>query len=182
METSMRTQGLMGTAVRTAAVLLLVWAGTAVAAEGEVVISGAQPSKRKVVSPAGGRASLFGPVKLTPRLKDATGIVYLLLEGVTFDPAGGNESQLFLVDAKDSAKELQIDPANYVGSAANVSGMPSKGLNLTLEINDFKADDKEFKARTHLKAMDQVFLALVVTRGKVSFRRALLTTEPPPAK
>jgi len=180
MNSSMRVQGVLGTAVRTAAVLLAVWAGAAMATEGEVVISGAAPAKRKVVAPMGGRALLFGPVKLTRALKETKGVISLRLEGVTFDPTAGNESQLYIVDAKGTAKAIRIDPAHYVGSTANVAGSTVGTIHVSLELNDFDVGGKAMKARTSFQAMDEVFLALVVTRGELRFRRAVLSAEPPP--
>jgi hypothetical protein len=182
MKTRMRARGLLGTAARTAAVLLAVWAGAAMASEGEVVISGAAPAKRKAVSPVGGRALLFGPVKLTQALKETKGVISVHLEGVTFDPTTGNESQLYVVDAKGTAKALRIDPVNYVGSAANVAGGTVGTADMSLEINDFEVAGKAMKAKTNFQAMDEVFLALVVTRGELRFRRAVLSAEPPPSK
>ena len=165
-----------------AAVLFLPFlSGTAVAGE-RVVISGTQPSKRKVASPVEGRTLLFGPVKLTRELTEAPGIVYLILEGVTFDPEVGSAAELYLVDAAGKAAQVEVDPANYVGSAANVAGGKPQAIDVILEINDFKAGDKEFKARTRLRTMNQAFLALVVKQGRVQFRRAVMTTESPAEK
>ena len=152
--------------------------GTAVARE-RVVISGTQPSKRKVASPGEGHTLLFGPVKLTRELKEAPGIVYVLLEGVTFDPSVGSAAELYLVDAAGKTEQVEIDPTNYIGSAANVIGGKPREIDITLEINDFKVEDKEFKVRTRFRTMNQVFLALVVRQGQVRFRRAVMTTESP---
>lgn len=162
-----------------AAVLFLPFSsGTAVAHE-RVVISGTQPSKRKATFPGESRTLLFGPVKLPQEIKEAPGVVYLILEGVTFDPEVGNAAELYLVDATGGTARVEVDPANYIGSAANVAGGKPQAIDVILEINDFKAGDKEFKARTRLRKMNQMFLALVVKQGKVRFLRAVMTTESP---
>ena len=171
-------QRLIRLAIGAAVLLLPLSSGTARARE-RIVISGTQPSKRTVASPSEGRTLLFGPVTLTKGLQEAPGVVHLVLEGVTFDPTVGSAAELYLVDAGGKTKQVEIEPANYVGSAANVIGGKPQAINITLEINDFTAGDKEFKARTHLRTMSQVFLALVVKQGKVRFRRAVMTTESP---
>jgi hypothetical protein len=160
-----------------AALFLPFLSGTAVAHE-RVVISGTQPSKRKAAFPGEGHTLLFGPVKLPQKFKETPGIVYLILEGVTFDPEVGSAAELYLVDATGGTAQVEVDPANYIGSAANVTGGQPQTIDVLLEINDFKAGDKEFKARTRLRTMNQAFVALVVKQGKVRFRRAVMTTEP----
>jgi hypothetical protein len=165
-------------ALGVAVLLLPLVSGMAVARE-RVVISGTQPSKRKVASLGEGRTLLFGPVKLTQGLKEAPGVVYVVLEGVTFDPSVGSAAELYLVDAAGKTKQVEIDPTNYVGSAANVAGGKPQVIDVILEINDFMVGDKEFKVRTRFRTMDQVFLALVIREGRVRFRRAVITTEAP---
>jgi hypothetical protein len=174
-------QRLIRLALVAAVLLLPLLSGTAMARE-RVVISGTQPAKRKVTSPVEGRAVLFGPVKLPQGLRETPGIVYLILEGVTFDTKVGSAAELYLVDAAGQTKQVEIDPANYVGSAANVIGGKPREIDVLLEINDAKAGDLELKARTHLRTMNQAFLALVVKQGQVRFRRAIITTESPSEK
>jgi hypothetical protein len=157
----------------------LLASGAATASEHEVVISGARPASRKIAPLNKIRPQLFGPIKLTPAMKNTDGPFILIFEGVTFDPKVGSSTELYLVDAAGKDKPLVIDPHNYVGSIASMVGSPTQPIEARSEINDFKVGEEAFTPRTKLKQMDEAFIAVVVRTGKLKFKRLVIKAELP---
>lgn len=125
-----------------------------------------------------GEIQYFGPVHLSSRISGAPGVVSLRLEGVRFAGEGGAEALLYLVDPGRSPQTGRFDPRNYVGSAAAMAGQPGP-VDITSEVHDFEANGERFLARTHLRQMAAVMIALVIRRGSVTFDRAVLAADPP---
>ena len=64
--------------------VMLLAVGTAQAAEGDLSFTAAQLSKQKAIYKGKGRVMLYGPVKLTPQLKDSKDVVYMYVDDVDF--------------------------------------------------------------------------------------------------
>ena len=123
-----------------------------------------------------GQVLILPPVFLSSRISKAPDVVYLLLHGVRFDPAQGGNAEVFIVNAGAAPSEL--DPKNYVGGVGGLAGQPGP-IEVQLEVNDFEANGERFLARTNLRAMAGVSVALRVTQGRVTLEGASLSAGRP---
>lgn len=119
--------------------------------------------------------TFFGPFELSDDVRAWEGSLSIYLENLTFGE-GGNSALFYLVDASGrSPGAVKLDESNYIGSAANVSGMARGPLDHPLEIHDAEAGDTKLAPRAKLRGMKSALLAMVVTRGTLTFERAVLS-------
>jgi len=115
-------------------------------------------------------ALIFPPVFLGSSLSQAPGTLYLHVEGVTAEP--GSEAEIFVKDPSSRG----VDRANSVGSVATVEGSPSMLGTIVLEVHDFEAGGQRYTARSALRGMAGLSVAMIVKRGSVKVERFVLTT------
>lgn len=141
----------------------------------ELAVSG-QPNAGWRATSEGGPVTLFGPFELSDALRAWEGPLHVYLENLTF-AEGGNSALFYLVDVSGRpAGEVKVDETNYISSAANVSGMGRGPMDHPLPVNDYELEGVKHQPRTRLRSARSVMLAMVVTRGALTFERAVLST------
>jgi uncharacterized protein YecT (DUF1311 family) len=145
------------------------------AVEGDVTFPSAPSREQAVYGKA--RVVLYGPVQVTPQLKNSTGTIAFSFEGVD---TGGEilSAQLFLVDPSHQAKgPYAIDPANAFGDLSGMEGSPFIPMDLFEEVHDIAGKDHPHLPFTHLRQWDSVMLAVAVDVGHVKIGRIVLTPD-----
>lgn len=166
--------------------LLLLFAalalgGEASAGKDDLVFTEALRSSLRAKAPFGGEVRLYGPVPMSPGIRNARGFAYLYLDGVDFGGAPA-EVTLFLVDASRSSQGPKIREEDYIGGVANMAGMIDGRVDLLEEINDAPAGSPgpALKGFSRLKRMSKVMVAVVVQSGRFTFDQLVISVEKRP--
>jgi hypothetical protein len=159
----------------------LALGGEANAGKDDLVFSEANRSSVRAKAPFEGEVRLYGPVPVSPGIRNARSFTYLYLDGVDFG-GGPAEVSLFLVDASRSSQQPRIREEDYVGGVGHVAGMHDGRVDLIEEINDAVpgSPGPALKGFSHLKRMSKVMVAVVVLAGRFSFDQMVISVEKRP--
>lgn len=138
-----------------------------------------QPNASWWATSEGLPVTFFGPFEVAEALRAWEQPLHVYLEGLRFAD-GGNSAQFYLVDVSGQAPgEVKLDETNSIGSAANVSGLSRGPVDHALSVEDYEVEGVRHEPRARLRSMKSALLAMVVTRGAVTFGRAVLSTRAP---